>query len=219
MGQAYRIDRLRIITYKGQKKKEMKSLRCRYMAKSLVVNCNAQSQSFEFVNFRGSHFKNVNFKNAVFCGCDFWGTTFKDCDFQNAKFQDCVFMASILRNCSFVGTAFSNSVIVNTKPPDCLSIDKCSGVLLYSTYPKCDMTIELNTALETLRDNRNLKKNKLIFISDTKYNQLNIFLLQGRYHNRLPALLLELNHHSTAKITTYKKMECELNKLLKLAIM
>ena len=219
MGQAYRIDRLRIITYKGQKKKEMKSLRCRYMAKSLVVNCNAQSQSFEFVNFRGSHFKNVNFKNAVFCGCDFWGTTFKDCDFQNAKFKDCVFMASILRNCSFVGTAFSNSVIVNTKPPDCLSIDKCSGVLLYSTYPKCDMTIELNTALETLRDNRNLKKNKLLFISDTKYNQLNLFLLQGRYHNRLPALLLELNHHSTAKITTYKKMECELNKLLKLAIM
>ena len=219
MGQAYRLDRLRIITYKGQKKKEMKSLRCRYMAKSLVVNCNAQSQSFEFVNFRGSHFKNVNFKNAVFCGCDFWGTTFKDCDFQNAKFQDCVFMASILRNCSFVGTAFSNSVIVNTKPPDCLSIDKCSGVLLYSTYPKCDMTIELNTALETLRDNRNLKKNKLLFISDTKYNQLNLFLLQGRYHNRLPALLLELNHHSTAKITTYKKMECELNKLLKLAIM
>lgn len=219
MGQAYRIDRLRIITYKGQKKKEMKSLRCRYMAKSLVVNCNAQSQSFEFVNFRGSHFKNVNFKNAVFCGCDFWGTTFKDCDFQNAKFQDCVFMASILRNCSFVGTAFSNSVIVNTKPPDCLSIDKCSGVLLYSTYPKCDMTIELNTALETLRDNRNLKKNRLLFISDTKYNQLNLFLLQGRYHNRLPALLLELNHHSTAKITTYKKMECELNKLLKLAIM
>lgn len=219
MGQAYRIDRLRIITYKGQKKKEMKSLRCRYMAKSLVVNCNAQSQSFEFVNFRGSHFKNVNFKNAVFCGCDFWGTTFKDCDFQNAKFQDCVFMASILRNCSFVGTAFSNSVIVNTKPPDCLSIDKCSGVLLYSTYPKCDMTIELNTALETLRDNRNLKKNKLLFISDTKYNQLNLFLLQGRYHNRLPALLLELNHHSTAKNTTYKKMECELNKLLKLAIM
>lgn len=219
MGQAYRIDRLRIITYKGQKKKEMKSLRCRYMAKSLVVNCNAQSQSFEFVNFRGSHFKNVNFKNAVFCGCDFGGTTFKDCDFQNAKFQDCVFMASILRNCSFVGTAFSNSVIVNTKPPDCLSIDKCSGVLLYSTYPKCDMTIELNTALETLRDNRNLKKNKLLFISDTKYNQLNLFLLQGRYHNRLPALLLELNHHSTAKITTYKKMECELNKLLKLAIM
>ena len=219
MGQAYRIDRLRIITYKGQKKKEMKSLRCRYMAKSLVVNCNAQSQSFEFVHFRGSHFKNVNLKNAVFCGCAFWGTTFKDCDFQNAKFQDCVFMASILRNCSFVGTAFSNSVIVNTKPPDCLSIDKCSGVLLYSTYPKCDMTIELNTALETLRDNRNLKKNKLLFISDTKYNQLNLFLLQGRYHNRLPALLLELNHHSTAKITTYKKMECELNKLLKLAIM
>ncbi len=71
MGQAYKIDRLNSITYKGKKKKVVKSLRCRYMAKSQVVNCNAQSQTFEFVNFRGSHFKKVNFKNAVFYGCDF----------------------------------------------------------------------------------------------------------------------------------------------------
>ena len=44
MGQAYKIDRLNLITYKGRKKKVVKSLRCRYMAKSKVVNCNAQSQ-------------------------------------------------------------------------------------------------------------------------------------------------------------------------------
>lgn len=218
MGQAYKIDRLNLITYKGRKKKVVKSLRCRYMAKSQVVNCNAQSQSFEFVNFRGSHFKNVNFQNTVFYGCDFWGTTFNGCNFQNAKFQDCVFMASKLKDCNFTETEFAYSIIVNTNLSDCLDIDVSSGVILYSTYPKCDMTPELETALETLKNNRNLKKNKLLFISDTKYNQLNLFLLQRRYRNRLPVLLLELNNHSTAQITTCKKMERVLNKLSKPAI-
>ena len=219
MGQAYKIDRLNLITYKGRKKKVVKSLRCRYMAKSKVVNCNAQSQSFEFVNFRGSHFKNVNFQNTVFYGCDFWGTTFNGCNFQNAKFQDCVFMASKLKDCNFTETEFAYSTIVNTNLSDRLDIDVSSGVILYSTYPKCDMTPELETALETLKNNRNLKKNKLLFISDTKYNQLNLFLLQRRYRNRLPVLLLELNNHSAAQITTYKKMERVLNKLSRPAIM
>ena len=218
MGQAYKIDRLNLITYKGRKKKVVKSLRCRYMAKSKVVNCNAQSQSFEFVNFRGSHFKNVNFQNTVFYGCDFWGTTFNGCNFQNAKNQECVFMASKLKDFNFTDLLFVFFIIVKTKLSDRLDIDVSSGVILYSTYPKCDMTPELETALETLKNNRNLKKNKLLFISDTKYNQLNLFLLQRRYRNRLPVLLLELNNHSTAKITTYKKMERVLNKLSRPAI-
>lgn len=213
MGQAYKVDRLNLITYKGQRKKVVKSLRCRYMAKSQVVNCNAQSQSFDFVNFRGSHFKKVTFKNAVFYGCDFWGTTFNGCSFQNAKFQDCVFMACKLKDCDFTGAEFSYSTIVNTNLSDCSHIDITSGVALYSTYPKCDLTPELQAALDVLKSNKNLRKNKLLSISDTKYNQLNLFLLQNRYHARLPELLFELNNHSTAKIATYKKLERELNKL------
>lgn len=42
MGQAYKIDRLNMVTHKWQKKKVMKSLRCRYIAKSQVVNCKGQ---------------------------------------------------------------------------------------------------------------------------------------------------------------------------------
>ena len=128
-------------------------------------------------------------------------------------------MASKLKDCNFTETEFAYSTIVNTNLSDRLDIDVSSGVILYSTYPKCDMTPELETALETLKNNRNLKKNKLLFISDTKYNQLNLFLLQRRYRNRVPILLLELNNHSTAKITTYKKMERVLNKLSRPAIM
>lgn len=215
MGQAYKIDRINLITYKGQKKKTVKSLRCRYMAKSQIVNCMAQSQSFEYVNFRGSHFKKVNFENTVFSGCDFWGTVFNDCKFQNAKFQDCIFMASKFRNCDFSGATFSYSTIVNTNIDECHNIDISSGVFRYQTYPTIDVYPELRQALEALKDNRNLKKNKVLYISDKKYNSLNLFLLQKRFNNKLPALLMELANHSTANITTYKKLERTLNKFLK----
>lgn len=215
MGQAYKIDRINLITYKGQKKKNVKSLRCRYMAKSQIVNCIAQSQSFEYVNFRGSHFKKVNFKNAVFIGCDFWGTTFNECKFQNAKFQDCIFMASKFKECDFSGASFSYSTFVNTNLDECHNIDISSGVFYYQTYPTIDISPELEQALEILKNNRNLKKNKLLYISDKKYNALNLFLLQKRFKKILPTLLMELTNHSTAKITTYKKLERTLNKLAK----
>ena len=215
MGQAYRIDRLNLITYKGKRKKIVKSLRCRYMAKSQVINCNAQSQTFEFVNFRGSHFKKVNFKNAVFYGCDFWGASFNQCSFQNAQIKDCVFMASRFKACDFSEASFSYSTFVNTNLSGCLNIDTSSGVTTYNTYPKCEVSPELMTVLETLKGIPDLKKNKLLFISDTKYNELNLYLLQKRYRERLPALLAQLISRSTKTITTYKKMERVLNRLSK----
>lgn len=218
MGQQYKIDRLNLITYKGQKKKVVQSLRCRYMAKSHVVKCNAQSQLFDYVNFRGSHFKKVNFTDAAFYGCDFWGTSFRDCNFRNVQFRNCIFMASTFKNCDFAEASFSYCVIVNTNLSECQNIDVSSGVELYSTYPTFDLTPDLQDALAALKSNKNLRKNKVLFISETKYNQLNLFLLQRQYRTRLPQLLLELNNHSTTKITTYKKMERELNKLLKSVI-
>lgn len=218
MGQEYKIDRINLITYKGKRQKVVNSLRCRYMAKSHIINCTAQSQSFEFVNFRGSHFKKVNFKNAIFYGCDFWGTTFNDCKFQNAQFRDCIFMACKFKNCDFSGVNFTYSTVVSTNLSECHNIDIFKGVFQYSSYPKCNMSQELENALMELKNNKHLKKNKLLYISDKKYNELNLFLLQKCFRNKLPALLLELGNHSTTKITTYKKLERALNKLQQTAI-
>ena len=215
VGQEYRIDRLNLITYRGQKKKVMKSLRCRYMAKSQVVNCNAQLQIFEFVNFRGSHFKNVDFRKASFYGCDFWGASFTKCRFNGAKFVSCVFMACKFKNCDFSETEFECTTIVNTNLSDCCNIDVTSGLEIYHEYPICDIDQELTDALEKLKFNRNLKKNKLLFISDKKYNNLNLFLLQKQYRKHLPSLLTKLNDQSTANITTYKKLERTLHKIKK----
>ncbi|MDO5425772.1 MAG: pentapeptide repeat-containing protein [Eubacteriales bacterium] len=218
MGQSYKIDRIHLITYKGKKKKTFKSLRCRYIAKSQIVNCLAQSQTFEYVNFRGSLFKQVSFKNAVFSGCDFWGATFNKCQFQNAIFRDCVFMACKFKDCDFSGATFSYSTIVNTNLSECHNIDITTGIFQYRTYPKCKLSPELENALANLHDNRYLRKNKLLYLSDKKYNELNIFLLQKRFHDKLPKLLCELDSHSTAKITTYKKLERTLQKLDQAAI-
>lgn len=43
--QAYKIDRINLITDKCQKKM-VKSVRCRYLAKSHIINCNAQKSKF-----------------------------------------------------------------------------------------------------------------------------------------------------------------------------
>ena len=215
MGQAYKIDRINLITYKCQRKKILKSTQYRYLAKSQVVKCNAQSQSFDFTNFRGSHFKKVRFQNAIFHGCDFWGTTFNSCDFQNARFEDCIFMACKFKKCNFTKANFSYCTIVNTNVSDCLNIDISTGVTRYNVYPQCTITPELEVALKTLKNNYNLKKNKLLFISNTKYNQLNLFLLQNRYYDKLPELLLKLAKQSTSKITTYAKLKQVLNYLSK----
>lgn len=213
MGQAYKIDRLNLISHKRQKKKVVKSLRCRYLAKSHVVNCSAQSQTFDFVNFRGSCFTKINFKDAIFYGCDFWGTSFKDCSFQNVQFRDCIFMACKFKDCDLTNAKFFYSTIVNTSLEGCHNIDISSGVNIYNVYPTCRISGDLEDALQNLKENRNIKKNKLLLISDTKYNHLNLFLLQKRYGDHLPMLLYELANHSTAGITTYKKLERVLNKL------
>ena len=215
MNQAYRIDRLNLITYKGQKKKIMQSLCCRYIAKSQVVNCTAQAQAFEFVNFRGSHFKNVDFRNATFYGCDFWGTSFTNCRFSNAKFHSSVFMACRFKECDFTGSEFAYSVIVNTNLSGCQNIGTTSGIELLSQYPKTIVSPELANALEAIKFNRPLKKKKLLFISETKYIELNLFLLQRQYRDGLPKLLLALNNQSTSNITTYKKLERTLHKISK----
>lgn len=219
MQQRYKIDRINLITYPRKKKKILKSCRCRYLAKSHIVNCSAKGQTFDFVNFRGSIFTKVNFEKTTLSGCDFWGVTFNECDFSEANISDCVFMACKFRNCTFSNTRFNYTTIVNTALNECKNIDISFGVKVLTEYPKCTLTDELKDALSTIKSDRNLKKCKLLFISDTKYNELNLYLLLRRFTaNELSRLLIEICKHSTSTITTYKKLERQLKKAKEYAI-
>ena len=212
--QKYKIDRTNLITYKHQKTKKVKSARCRYLAKSHIVNCDAQNQSFIYVNYRGSIFKKVKFQNCKISGCDFWGTTFNKCDFRGANISDCVFMACKFYNCDFTDTIIDYTTIVNTSLTECKNIFIDSTTQIYTTYPKCDLSDNLKDVIDNLKFNKNLRKCKLLHISDKKYNELNLFLLQQRFTNKeLTELLMQLSNHSTATITTYKKLERQLKKI------
>ncbi|MBP2660474.1 MAG: hypothetical protein H6Q69_3506 [Firmicutes bacterium] len=212
----YKIDRLKLITYKGQKKKVLFDLRCRYLAKSQLVKCNAQHKKIEFANFRGSRFKKVNFDNTQIIGNDFWGTTFRDCSFKNAVISDCVFMSCILKNCDFTGAKFNYTTIVNTNLADCKNMDIAHDVNVLKEYPKNKISAELAFALDKLKDNKNIRKNKLLHLPNNRYNELNLFLLLKKIgQSKLASLLLALNEKSTKNVTTYKKLELELKKIIK----
>lgn len=118
MSTSYRIDQLHLITYKNQRKKVIRDIRYRYLAKSQIVNCNAQNKKVSYANFRGSHLKKVSFDSSEFFGCDFWGTSFNNCSFKNSKISDCVFMSCRFKNCDFEGAAFNYTTIVPKIPTE-----------------------------------------------------------------------------------------------------
>ena len=214
MSTSYKIDQLHLITYRNQRKKVVNDIRCRYLAKSQIVNCNAQNKKFTYANFRGAHLKKVSFDGSEFFGCDFWGTSFNNCCFRNAKISDCVFMACRFKNCDFRGAVLNYTTIVNTNLDECNSIDISKGVKLYKQYPQSQNSVELKEILEFLKGNKNIRKNKLFHLSGNKYNELNLYLLQRKYLlDELPKLLVKLNNRSTKNITTYKKLELELKKI------
>ena len=153
--QKYKIDRTNLITYKHQKPKKVKSVRCRYLAKSHIVNCTAQNQSFVYVNYRGSIFKKVNFQSCKINGCDFWGTTFTNCNFKGADISNCVFMACKFCNCDFTDAIINYTIIVNTSLTECKNISIAPTTQIYTTYPKCD----LSDSLKDVLDNRNFAFN------------------------------------------------------------
>lgn len=200
-----KIDRLKLITDKGQKKKVLRPICNRYLAKSHIVKCRANNVEFVYANFRGSIFNKVKFENCKIRGCDFWGTTFNNCDFSRTE----------ISNCNFSNTNINNCVIVNTSLAACRNMDSLDKTTqVYNNYLKAIMTEELKSVLNQLNDkNSYLRRYKLLHVSDKKYNELNLFLLQQYFSVQdLLILLTELQKHPTKKITTYKKLENQLKK-------
>lgn len=70
------------------------------------------------------------------------------------------------------------------------------------------------SAVDALKSDKNLRTYKLLHISDKKYNELNLFLLQQRFTDEeLSLLLTKLAVTSTKNITTYKKLERQLKSM------
>lgn len=203
-----KIDRLKPITGKGQKKKVLRPICNRYLAKSHIVKSRANNVEFVYANFRGSIFNKVKFENCKIRGCDFSRT----------EISNCIFMACKFTNCNFSNTNINNCVIVNTSLAACRNMDSLDKTTqVYNNYLKAIMTEELKSVLNQLNDkNSYLRRYKLLHVSDKKYNELNLFLLQQHFSVQdLLILLTELQKHPTKRITTYKKLKIQFKKIKK----
>ena len=194
-------------------------MRYRYLSKSILSSCKGDGESFEFINFRGSHFSKSTFKNASFKGCDFWGTTFKKCKFNEAVFQDCVFQGCKFDKCDFPGAKIQYSAIVNTNTDECKDLFVDNTSITLKKYPDLVVPEVIAMSIEALKDNKDLRRTKVFWISDKKANILNLYLLLGKYSEaQLEAYIQQLTSGAIKRLTTYGSINSELNKLIKRGI-
>ena len=215
MDQKYKIDRLYLIS---KNRKEFRSIRFRYLAKSKIINFKSKKQEFIYTNFRGSYFVRDKFEDTNIKGCDFWGTHFKNCIFDNVHISDCVFVGCKFINCRFKDTILEYTTIVNTNLSGLNNVTWGKKTNILYQYPKVYHSLELDEVLNIFKGNPIFRKYKLFHLRKNRYNDLNIYLLQKKFtENKLPALLKKLISSSEdiefKYITTYKKLEKVLRKI------
>ena len=200
--QMKKIDRLYIVAHCGNR--ILKSMKFRYLSKSIFAGCKGDGQNYEYVNFRGAHFSKSTFKSSGFKGCDFWGTTFNKCKFTDALFQDCVFQGCKFKDCDFENAKIQYSAIVNTNTEVCQGMLIEKTTLVLKEYPTFEMQPLLLASMEKLRDNTKLRKTKVLWISNMKPNYLNIYLLRRKYtETEIAKYLDNLSFKDIDKLTTY----------------
>ncbi len=213
-----KIDRLYIVARSG--KRTLKSMKFRYLSKSIFANCKGDNESYEYVNFRGAHFSKSSYRKAHFKGCDFWGTTFKKCKFNDTVFQDCVFQGCKFKDCDFTGAKIQYSAIVNTNTEACKGLVLDASTAFLKQYPEVECTKEFLAALENMKTDPDLRKTKVLWISDKKLNHLNLFLLRRKYsEHQIEEYLNQLTRRDIKMLTTYGSMNFRLNKLIKSRIL
>lgn len=208
------VDRLYIIGHSVRRK--LKSMNYRYLAKSIFSNCKGVDISFNYVNYRGAHFSRCFFDNVIFLGCDFWGTSFRKCKFRNVTFQDTVFMGCKFKECVFLNVNVHYSAIVNTNTQECDNIIFDQNTIILKQYPQISVTDELMTSLNKIKANKELRKTKVFWISDQKYNALNLFLLMKKYSEKqITTYVGSLTDGEIAKLSTFGSIKSMLHKMVK----
>lgn len=211
------VDRLFLIS--SSAKRRIQPMKFRYISKSVFVNCKGDDVSFDYVNFRGAHFSKSSFKKTVFKGCDFLGTTFNKCNFDNALFQDCVFQGCKFKNCDFTGASIQYSAIVNTNTDECQGLNPEFTTIVLNIYPEVELSESLLKSLEVLKDNKTLRTTKVLWISDKKTNNLNLFLLKRKYSDiQIQEYLKQLSGKEIRLLTTYGSLSFGLRKFVKQSI-
>lgn len=188
-----------------------------YFCKSRSFKVNFNNAKFNNVNFRGAILTNCSFKKATFDGVDFLGTNLRKSNFEGATFKNCIFVGPLLEGCKFKNVKFENVTVVNTSFDEVKHLSLDDGVTILREYPKVEVSSHLREVLNGLIQNKNIFTYRVLHMSTTRYNNLNLKLLLDKFpEHKLARGLHKLNERRHLKFFTLKCLEDYLHAYLKM---
>ncbi len=169
------------------RKKSTKSIiEYQFYSKSKSFSASFSDVQFRHVNLKGATFTKCSFKNASFVGVEFWGTNLRKSNFTGAVFQHCVFVGPLLEGTNFNNATFENCIFVNTNFEGIKDFDRSSnGIRVLPVYPTFELSLDLELAVNSLRDNAHILKYKILHLDSKKLNKLNVMLLLEKFSEKL----------------------------------
>ena len=177
--QKYKITRLN--HFHSQLKFVGRTFEYKYFSKSRMFKCHFTNANIRHVNFKGSIITSCGFKNATIYGVDFLGTNLKNCNFRGAHLEKVIYVGAKLDGCSFKNTKFNDVIFVNTNLNVTKNLCIDSGVEILNKYPKVQISAELKTILDDLKNCNKIFKTKVLHLPNKRYNHLNLFLLLRKF--------------------------------------
>ncbi|GAA3403448.1 pentapeptide repeat-containing protein [Paenibacillus hodogayensis] len=178
-----------------------------YFCKSRSFQVNFNNAKFKNVNFRGAILTKCFFKKASFDGVDFLGTNLRKGNFEGATFRNCIFVGALLEGCNFRSAKFENVIFVNTSFEDVKHLNLGTGVTILTAYPKVTVSDELQDALNALIENKNVFTFRVLHLSTTKLNHLNLKLLLDKFPEHKLVRGLRRLKDRNEKFLTFKCVE------------
>lgn len=190
--------------------------------KTKSYHTNFENAHFAGTSLRAARMKYCNFTNCVFTGTEFIGTNLRGSKFICAKFIDCIFSGVVLDKANFKGATFSNCYIVGVSGKSAYNFpNNLSGNIVLSTMPpQKAIDNQLNTIIESLREQDYIRRSHTLHLKGGKVNTLTIMILREKYSNdQLIHLLPLLPQFVTTQFYTVSHLKALLKKAEKGAIL
>jgi len=162
--------------------KKSKTFMYQNLAKSKSFNSNYSRSNFDYVCFRGAHLKSCDFYGCTFNSTEFIGTNLKDSKFTNAKFENAVFEGARLVDVDFKGAEFINTIFVACDMDTVKNLNlRDENIRVFKEMPEFEISEELKTTLETVMENKFVKKSRVLDTREGKINYISLMILQDNF--------------------------------------
>ncbi len=158
--------------------KKNKNFMYQNLTKSKCYNCNFSGSNFDYVSFRGAHFKSCKFEGSTFTGAEFIGSNLKESNFKDAQFDFTVFESVKLSDTDFKGAEFNNAIFLSCNLDEAKNLDLTDeNIKVFDEMPLFEISDGLRRAVETVMENKYVKKSRVMDTREGKINFLSLMIL------------------------------------------